>query len=636
MLSETGPRKLPRVVGWVKLAGRSFVAAGLIAAAQLGAAQALGLLVWSTAPTPDVWRRQLTWLLFIFAAAVLGGVAGGRRSVRAIRQAIANRRADAAAARHSGLVAHKKGMRAARRRAVATAKDKTVDKARRFAAGASRVIATVFAVLGAAAAFTLVWLSARQALEPADLRVMATTAGIGIAVGAVVSLLSLAAAPIAANAAVWLGGVWMFGLASVGISIASDRPTVTPRLGVLDAPNLIGPDEWWLGPNLMVAVAALFGFAVAATARWVGTRRLTIALSGLAGPAIVAAGYLVVGPAGELMSSYVAALLAATVGLLTSAATAAAHRSGEPAAPPQPAALTSGAAAVTARAPLAIESGRAALYPAAAPYPAPAAAAQYSASPYPTDQSPTTTGRKRAGRATTPSRVDAPRYPATEPVYVAPPRSAPVAPARVSAPVPVQRPTPAPPPQPTPPPAPPQPAIPAAGPARLPEPFSQPPAAAPPTKPATSAKTTAKPPAKTAAKRAAPAPAAVTLPAKPSKSRRRGKADAPASAPPVRAEPVRHAKKDMPRTTRPAEVVAVAATQPSLGATSAAAPEPKGRRARRRAARLAAERAEIQARLDRQMERDAKAMGKREREHVDWVKHLVSLPDDPTLTTRRK
>jgi hypothetical protein len=36
------------------------------------------------------------------------------------------------------------------------------------------------------------------------------------------------------------------------------------------------------------------------------------------------------------------------------------------------------------------------------------------------------------------------------------------------------------------------------------------------------------------------------------------------------------------------------------------------------------------------MERDAKAMGKREREHVDWVQHLISLPDDPTLVSRQK
>ena len=63
---------------------------------------------------------------------------------------------------------------------------------------------------------------------------------------------------------------------------------------------------------------------------------------------------------------------------------------------------------------------------------------------------------------------------------------------------------------------------------------------------------------------------------------------------------------------------------------------PKGRRANRRAAKLAAERAAADERLTRQIEREAITMNKREREHVDWVKHLVSLPNDPTLTTRQK
>ncbi len=358
MLSGTRPRKLPGVVGWVKLAGRSFVGAVLVGAAQLGAAQALAILVWSTVPTTDVWRRQLTWLVFIFAGAVLGGVVTGRRSVRTIRRAIANRRADAAAARHAGLVVHQRGLIAAQRRAVAAARGKTVDTARGVAAGAARVCATVFAALGAATSFALVWLPARNAYDAADLRVLSVAAGLGVVVGTVLSLLCLTAAPVAANVGVSLAGVWLFGLASVGMTIATDEPSITPRLGVLDSPTMIGPDEWWLGPNLMVAVAAILGFAVAATARWIGAHRVAIALSGLAGPTVVAAAYLLVGPAGELMSSYVAALLAATVGLLSSAATAAANRgtAEQQTTGRTPAALTAGPAAAPRR-PLAIESG---------------------------------------------------------------------------------------------------------------------------------------------------------------------------------------------------------------------------------------------------------------------------------------
>jgi hypothetical protein len=103
------------------------------------------------------------------------------------------------------------------------------------------------------------------------------------------------------------------------------------------------------------------------------------------------------------------------------------------------------------------------------------------------------------------------------------------------------------------------------------------------------------------------------------------------------------AAADVPRTAKPAEVVAV----------SVASKGTRGRRAQRRAAKLAekvaAEEAALAARQARLRRRSEKAMGvgeelgdaeqelnKREKEHVDWVQHLISLPNDPTLTTRNK
>lgn len=118
----------------------------------------------------------------------------------------------------------------------------------------------------------------------------------------------------------------------------------------------------------------------------------------------------------------------------------------------------------------------------------------------------------------------------------------------------------------------------------------------------------------------------------------RGRADRTVRVPPpVQPEPVRvepAATEDgLPRTVRPAEVVAVAPSKPSAAAEPAM---PTGRRAKRRAAKLAAERAEEEERLARQRERDAKTMGSREREHVEWLQRLSALPDDPTLVTRKK
>lgn len=100
---------------------------------------------------------------------------------------------------------------------------------------------------------------------------------------------------------------------------------------------------------------------------------------------------------------------------------------------------------------------------------------------------------------------------------------------------------------------------------------------------------------------------------------------------PVRPEPT--PDEELPRTARPAQVVSVQPTRPSPDAEPGL---PKGRRARRRAAKLAAARAEEEARLARQLEQEEKAMGKREREHVDWVKRLTNIPADPTLTSRQK
>jgi hypothetical protein len=97
------------------------------------------------------------------------------------------------------------------------------------------------------------------------------------------------------------------------------------------------------------------------------------------------------------------------------------------------------------------------------------------------------------------------------------------------------------------------------------------------------------------------------------------------------------AAKSVPRTAKPAEVVAAELSPPSPAAEPTV--QRTSRRAKRRAAReaerVAAEQAAIAAREAR-LDRRAPALDKREREHVDWVKHLVSLPNDPTLASREK
>jgi len=580
------------VAGWLRIALRSYAAAAGTGAAQLGTAGALSILTWSTVPTPEQWRRQLTWLLFIFATAVLVGIAGGRRSIRAVRLAIANRRSES------------------------TGRHRARDVARRVGMAAARVHGVVFASLGAFTSFVLVWLPARTTLPAADVRTLALASGIGVGIGAVAALLSLATPPVATTVATWVGAVWIFGLTSAGVTIATNGPSVTPRLGVLDAPHLIGAGEWWLGPGLMVVYAAFVTVAVAVTARRLGARPFTIALSGLAGPGIVAAIYLTVGPGEGLLSAYVSALLAAVVGTAGALATVHVLRRRETARKPaeatptgtstsptaaaqattQPAtaqtATTQTATTQTATTPAASQPATSSTAATSAttassanPPPNPAwqypAAAQYSANPYPTNQYP--------------------RYsPGTETAAGSPATSST---ATTAAPT------------------------------------------AATTTASTGATTASGAKSSVATSSEAKSSEAKSSEAKSSeatssgRSKRRGRAErtrAAKSTTVVRPEPLGpepSPEETLPRTARPAQVVAVEPSRPSADAE----PErPMSRRERRRAAKLAAARAEEAARLAKQMAEEEKSIDKREREHIDWVKHLTSVPVDPTLLTRQK
>ena len=319
---------------WVGLVARSAAGAALVGAAELGIASALGLLAWPVRPPgAEAEARTTLWVVFIFATAVLGGIGMSRDVVRAIRAAIASRRALAAVTRGS-----------VRRATLAAVRSRAVDAARGTAAALTRVVAAVTAAAGAAATFALIWFPARgAAMAPGQLRELALDAAIGVLLGTMLGLAALTAAPIAVAVAATAVWVWAFGIMSVWLAgtgpdqAPGQADLGPPRLGVLDAPHLIEPTDWWLGPYLMVVIAVIIGASIAATARWIGSRRLAVALSGVAGPALVAAGYLVAGPTPALTSAYIASLLAATAGLVAS--TAIATREPAPHTQPEPAAL---------------------------------------------------------------------------------------------------------------------------------------------------------------------------------------------------------------------------------------------------------------------------------------------------------
>jgi hypothetical protein len=297
----------------------SFGAGIVLAAAQLGVGNGLGILDTPLSLSAmRGWGHALTWVAFMFAVGVAGGVVVGRRALRRPRPTTLTVWARVAAAGAAGL--------------------------------------------GAAAALPLVWLPVRvnqPTVDPRAEATMAVTAGVGVLVGMALAVAALSWKSVTAAITIATAWVWLFALASVGLA-AKDHVRVNPRLGVLDAPRLIPAHAWWLGPYLMVGIAALVGLLVAASAGWKRTGWSGIVLSGLAGPALVASAYLSTGwgVSGDTEDAapYVASLLAVGAGILTSMAVASAtipHRS----APRQGAAAASGArrlALASLPAPLAI------------------------------------------------------------------------------------------------------------------------------------------------------------------------------------------------------------------------------------------------------------------------------------------
>jgi hypothetical protein len=278
---------------WLTVIWNSLAVAVIAVAAQVGVAGALGIVRW-TDSSVNAWSVLLTWVAFIYIVAVVGGAAAGRRVLRR--------------------PGHPDG-------------------------ALGRVLAAFLAGVGATGATGLALLLATstapgtgQAAAPVTSGspypelVVASTAGAGVVVGIALALIAGAIPAAAVGLRATVAWVWLVGLGVTVAGYFSHRPYPAPRLGVVDAPALVTP-AWWNGPNLMVALAVLFGVAVAGIARWSGAGRVGVGFSGLAGPAAVAAAYLIAWPGmGDArpaqLDSYRAAVISVGAGLLGSAVVA--------------------------------------------------------------------------------------------------------------------------------------------------------------------------------------------------------------------------------------------------------------------------------------------------------------------------
>jgi hypothetical protein len=268
------------VVGaWVRLIVNSTAMAAVVGAAQLGAADVLGILQWDGPHDDRAWITLLSWLAFTFAGAVLVGALSGRAAFRRVRG--------------------------------------------RDGVG-PRLVASATAGLGAAAVIGLAWLPAWDLQPPVNVNpglVVSITAGAGVMVGLVLALLALSIQPVAAGVLTTVAWVWLLGIGAAVVGLTSGEPYPAPRVGVPDAPSLIAPSAW-TGPRVMVIAAAVLGLVVAAVTRARGASRLGTAFSGFGGPALVAAAYLIAGPGENQGEAYVSALLGVIAGLAASAVVA--------------------------------------------------------------------------------------------------------------------------------------------------------------------------------------------------------------------------------------------------------------------------------------------------------------------------
>ncbi|MEN3304229.1 MAG: hypothetical protein V7603_431 [Micromonosporaceae bacterium] len=266
------------------------VGAGVVAGAgQLGVAYGLGILRWDAGFASGTWHWQLTWLALLASIAVIVGAATGQW--RAGRSGIP-----------VGLPL--------------------------------RVAAALAAALGAVVMIPLVLHPARVAHvsepgSPALTAVIATSAGLVLGIVAAVAVLT--EPTVAGNIVATVTWLWLVALGSAVWTIGRGEAWGEARPGLL-------PVSGAGIPLLLLGMPALVALVVAAVARFGGAGPVRVAISGVAGPALLAAAYLIGAPGGGTQtSSYQYALLgvavAAAVSVLVAVARRPAIRLGRGAAP---------------------------------------------------------------------------------------------------------------------------------------------------------------------------------------------------------------------------------------------------------------------------------------------------------------
>lgn len=267
---------------WLRVAGAGFGAAALTGAGQLGVAYGLSVIKLDRnfARAEEEWSLQLTWVAFFTLVAVVAGTA------------------------------------------FAVSRARHVDWRR----GSMVRIAAAFAA-GFGALFTMLPLTAYPAINaklsaPGPALTVAYTVGGAAIAGVALAVLTVALPPMSTSLTVFTVAMWILAIVSF-----VDSATWTSvlylervRLGVLDIGALQPIPR---ASFSMPALAVVFGIVLALSGHVARKPRIQVALSGAAGPLLIAIAYLLAGPGPKDVTyqadAYLGAMIAVVAGLIPSA-----------------------------------------------------------------------------------------------------------------------------------------------------------------------------------------------------------------------------------------------------------------------------------------------------------------------------
>jgi hypothetical protein len=330
------------VRGWGGSVAAAIGIAAYAGAAQLGLGYGLGIISWL--PAADrageaAWAASLAWAAWIAATSTVAGAIGAARLA-----------GDGDADGYGDQPPPMDSPRRPEEDQAPVAGPAPDGSATLL----SRLSLAVASAVGGLVTVVLVAVPARAAVRADTFSPQTIAAGyavLGVIIGLVVAIWALSSTAVAANVIATIGWLWLLAVIAVLDGVISGRGLTTAQLGVwqitADSGRFWFRDYfYWPGAALSLGSAFLIGLLAARVPAREARRRIGTAVSGVAGPLVVAAAYFLAAPRlvgirPEQLSAHLLAPYAVLAGLAGSALVTglvqrADERTGRPAVERQP------------------------------------------------------------------------------------------------------------------------------------------------------------------------------------------------------------------------------------------------------------------------------------------------------------